>query len=114
MIVLIGILIPTTAGLLLYSTCTDDTELMLVALILMGTIALATISQWALSTRARCPLCHTRPIASNKCSRHRSAKTMLGSYRLRTACTILFRNRFRCPYCGESTEMRSRTRRRYC
>ena len=32
-------------------------------------------------------------------------KKLMGSHRLRVALAILFRNRFRCPYCNESTAL---------
>ncbi len=37
------------------------------------------------------------------CAKHRFARKFLGIYRLRVAATVLLRNRYRCPYCGEST-----------
>lgn len=57
-----------------------------------------------------CPLCHVRVIAKNRCSLNRRAKRSFGSHRLRVALGVLLLNRFRCPYCGELTEVRARNR----
>lgn len=51
----------------------------------------------------KCPLCRSGPMTPNRCAKHRQAGKFLGSYRLRVATTVLLFNRFRCPYCGEST-----------
>jgi hypothetical protein len=42
--------------------------------------------------------------------KHPKARSVMGSHRLRVALAILFKNRFRCPYCNESTEMEIRER----
>lgn len=66
---------------------------------------------WVVSARLRCPLC-TMPVFQNRrCSKHRNAKPLFGSYRLKVAMTVLFQGRFRCPYCGEPTGMVARDRR---
>ena len=102
------LLIPCTVILLIYSLVIEDKELTLISLTLVGSSAVVAILQWCLATRARCPLCHARSIAQNGCSKHRTAKRAFGSYRLRVASSIIFRQSFRCPYCGESTAMQTR------
>ena len=54
----------------------------------------------------------TPVLAKKDCTKHRHARTFLGSHRLRVALAILFRNSFRCPYCNESTilEVRGQSR----
>jgi hypothetical protein len=53
------------------------------------------------------------PVLGNKdCTKHRSAKTLLGSHRLRVAVSLLCTGRFRCPYCGEPTLLEVRYPRR--
>jgi hypothetical protein len=69
------------------------------------------VTQWIVSSRARCPLCMTTVLADKSCSKHREARRLLGSFRLRVALSILFRNHFHCPYCGEPTAMQVRERR---
>ena len=52
-----------------------------------------------------CPLCWTPVLASMACSKHRDARKLMGSHRLRVALAILFKDHFRCPYCNESTAL---------
>lgn len=77
----------------------------------LATSIILAIAQWIVATRVRCPLCMTQVLAHKSCSRHRRAKSFLGSYRLRVAFAVLFRGSFRCPYCGEPTMMAVRTSR---
>lgn len=109
LIVLLFVLLLATPGVLVHSLITADRNLASLALGLMiGTIAVGII-QWAVATRARCPLCHAKSIARNGCSKHRNARSLFGSYRLRVALSIIFQKKFRCPYCGESTAAEART-----
>jgi predicted RNA-binding Zn-ribbon protein involved in translation (DUF1610 family) len=57
----------------------------------------------------KCPLCQSEPMVSKKCRKHRDAVKLMGSYRLMVASTTLLLNRFRCPYCGESSRCRVRS-----
>jgi len=63
---------------------------------------------WTQVGYTNCPLCWTPVLASMNCVKHRKARKLMGSYRLRVALAILFRNRFRCPYCNESTALELR------
>jgi hypothetical protein len=72
---------------------------------------LVVLMQWLIAARANCPLCLTPVLTAKDCAKHRNARSFLGSHRLRVALEILFRNCFRCPYCGESTALEVRTRR---
>ncbi|GAA5118350.1 hypothetical protein JIN84_16130 [Luteolibacter yonseiensis] len=107
---LLWILIPAAGGILVYSLVENDKTLTLVA---MG-VALAAICvmiiQWILAARTRCPLCLTPVLAVKRCSKHRNAKRLLGSYRLRAALMILFKGRFHCPYCNEPSVLEVRER----
>lgn len=50
----------------------------------------------------KCPLCMNPVWAKRMCQKHTKAKRALGvSYRLGIATSVVFRNRYRCPYCGE-------------
>lgn len=104
-----SLMIPSTFGVLVYSMVTFDREIMQLALALIGGTLLLAILQWCFACRARCPLCHAKSISNSGCSKHRNAKPLFGSYRLRVAATIIFRQYFRCPYCGESTVVKPRT-----
>jgi hypothetical protein len=76
-------------------------------------ILILTLLQWSVASRTRCPLCMTPALASKSCAKHRTARRLLGSYRLRVALSILTRGYFRCPYCGEPTAMEVRVRRNH-
>lgn len=55
----------------------------------------------------RCPLCMVPLWGNQKCKKNSKMKPALGiSYRLGTACSIIFRGRYRCPYCGEPFDAR--------
>lgn len=103
--------VPVVAGLLIYSFIQDDSKLTIIALCLGIACVLMCIIQWSLAARARCPLCLTPVLASKGCAKHRNARTVLGSHRLRVALAILFRGRFLCPYCHEPSLMEVRSRR---
>jgi len=60
---------------------------------------------WAQGYHTNCPLCWTPVLAPRSCAKHRDARKIMGSHRLRVALAILFRNQFRCPYCNESTAL---------
>lgn len=87
-----------------------DRELTELAIALGVLAMLVTFIQWIIAQRARCPLCLTPVLAVKGCAKHRSARTFIGSYRLRVALAILFKDRFHCPYCHEPTAMEVRNR----
>ena len=60
--------------------------------------------------RLRCPLCMVPSLLNRRCSKHKGAATMFGSHRLNVAHSILLKDSFRCPYCGEPTAMQVRER----
>jgi hypothetical protein len=97
------LLTPAAAGVLIHSFIIHDPQRSLIGLgmLLLGVIAV--LLQWLVSNRANCPLCMTPVLGNKDCTKHRSAKTLLGSHRLRVAVSLLCTGRFRCPYCGEPT-----------
>lgn len=105
------LLAPLAVGLLAYSIFKHDMKLTWIAIGLGGTALFTLILQWILATRTRCPLCLTPVLATKGCSKHRHAKTFLGSYRLRVSLAVLFKGSFRCPYCNEPSVMEVRQRR---
>ncbi len=100
------------AGVLLYSLMISDQELANYGLVIMAAAILAVISQWMVARRASCPLCMTSVLARKGCAKHRTARPLLGSHRLRVAFSVLFLGRFRCPYCGEASLLQVREGRR--
>jgi hypothetical protein len=69
-----------------------------------GYVALWILYVWT-SSLSKCPLCRSGPMSAKRCAKHSSARKTLGSYRLTVALSVVFLNRFRCPYCGESTRL---------
>lgn len=55
------------------------------------------------SCNSKCPLCRIGPMSSQQCVKHGQAGRLFGSYRLQVILGVILLNRFRCPYCGEST-----------
>lgn len=102
------LLIPAASGLLLVSLLTNDQHLMTYGAILVVIGLLLIIAQWIAASHAGCPLCRTPVLAPMACVKHRKARRVLGSYQLRVALGIMFTDRFRCPYCNESTTMEVR------
>lgn len=106
------------AGLLIHSVMSDNRGMTLIGSGLAILVLILIVVQWIAATGAGCPLCRTPVLAPKRCMKHRKARTLLGSHRLRVAAAILFKNSFRCPYCNEPTGMdlrgtmdRSRSRR---
>jgi hypothetical protein len=102
------LLTPAAAGVLIHSLATHDQGLTFLGLGMLLLAGLAVLLQWSVSNRANCPLCLTPVLANKRCVKHRNAKTLLGSHRLRVAVSLLFMRRFRCPYCGEPTLLEPR------
>lgn len=107
------LLFPVSILMLIYAMLMHDQELLIAGAILCGTSLLLLMFQWILAFRARCPLCHNPPLARKQCVKHRNARTLLGSYRLKVAAPLVFTGKFLCPYCGERTAMQVRDRHRY-
>lgn len=89
-----------------------DHQLVRVFLWVAGSLPVIALVYLVIGLRARCPLCMNPPLAPRRCQKHRRARTILGSHRLRVALAIFFRGRFTCPYCGEVTSMEVRQSRR--
>lgn len=87
----------------------------LLALVPLAPLVLA-ILQWMFASSARCAICRARPLYSERCAYHRTYHQSFFKPRLVVAMSVVFRNRFRCPYCGEENDLskalRTRTARR--
>lgn len=92
--------------ILLVSAFMTDPELSITGIALLGATLLFTLIQWMFASAAKCPLCMMPVLSRRGCSRHRHAKSFLGSQRLRVALSILLKGSFRCPYCNEPTVLR--------
>lgn len=94
----------------LASFVTYDRKLGIVGLGLVGVAGLLAVLQWIFASGARCSLCMMPVLSRKGCSKHRHAKRLLGSHRLRVALSILLKGSFRCPYCNEPTILRLKGR----
>lgn len=106
------LLAPLASVILFCAIFQNDRKLLHIAIGIGIATILATLLQWLLAMRARCPLCMTPVLASKDCAKHRRARTFMGSYRLKVALSILFKNTFHCPYCSEKSAMTVRVNRR--
>lgn len=107
------LLFPIALGLMLCALVLQNRGLIHIAVGTLVVAGLVVIVQWILAQRTQCPLCMTPVLAKKSCMKHRSAKSFMGSHRLRVALTILFKGSFRCPYCNEPTAMEVRDRSHY-
>ena len=74
----------------------------------LSAICLLGLTWLIVSYRARCPLCVAKPLFPNRCSLNRKTRVWFGSFRLPVAASIVFRRRFRCPFCSETAALRIR------
>lgn len=110
LLVLKCVMIPLVGGMLVYSYIGKYHDLAIFALGLGFIMVLMGFLQWLLGFRTRCPLCMTPVLGSKTCSKHRLARSFLGSFRLRVALAVLIRGSFMCPYCNEQSAMVVRSR----
>lgn len=102
------LLVIATSSVLIYSFLTHEKTLTLLGLKMAAAILPLIVLRLLLAPSCKCPLCRVPLLSGKSCSKNSKAKTLFGSYRLLVALEILFMNRFRCPYCNESTAMKSR------
>lgn len=110
LLLVVFLLAPVAVGLLLQSLLTDSPRSALIGLGLVTLALVLLIPQWVAGSHTGCPLCWTLVLAPKSCNEHRKARKFMGSLRLRVALAILFKNRFRCPFCDESTTLTERQR----
>lgn len=96
--------------LLLWSMLMDDRGNFIVAVGMLAFFLPVVFLQWILATGARCPLCFAQPLVRSGCVKNRKARRLLFSYRLHVSLSALAKGHFRCPYCGEPVQMKSRER----
>ncbi len=69
---------------------------------LIGVWIISAFIFMARGSKIRCSLCMNPVLGGSKCQKHKNVKPSLGvSYRLGVASGVVFRGRYRCPYCGE-------------
>jgi hypothetical protein len=100
------LLIAVAVVLLLASVAYGNQRLSMAGLTAVGATLVLALVQWMFASSAKCPLCMVPVLSRKGCSKHRHAKQLLGSHRLRVALSILLKGTFRCPYCNEPTVLR--------
>lgn len=110
LVILMFLMVPVAIGFALGGLLLNEHRMFLFAAIAAALWLVCLVLNFAQNGRLRCPLCMVPPLQNRGCSKHRSAKTMLGSHRLKVAHSIIFADSFRCPYCGEPTTMEVRQR----
>lgn len=91
---------------LIYAIVNSSPEIMRQVLYGLAVCVAISLLHLLSAHHGKCPLCRSGPMTSQRCARHRMAGKTLGSYRLSVMFSVLFMNRFRCPYCGESTRLK--------
>ena len=111
LVLVMFLMIPTFFGFFLSGIILGGNRWFLYAWVALAVALFCMVTNFLLSGRLRCPLCIVPPLASRRCSKHRSATKLFWSHKLKVAHSIIFRNSFRCPYCGEPTVMEARRKR---
>lgn len=99
-------------SLVVYSLVEDNGERLVAGAVIGVAAFLALLTEWMFAEKTRCPLCLTPVLKEKSCSKHRHAKTFLGSFRLRVALAVMVKGSFRCPYCNEPSVLKVRAPRR--
>ena len=102
------LLVPVAVTLLIHSMIFHDLKVTMAGSGILVFSMVLIVTQWIAGSATVCPLCMTPVLAPKSCMKHRRARSVMGSHRLRVALAILFMDRFRCPYCNESTVMEVR------
>lgn len=105
---LLFLLIPASIGMGLYTLFVMEGKPARIALGLIMLLALVTLILGWLSRGTRCPRCLVGTFTRKNCSKHGSARLLLGSHHLHAAFSIIFRNSLHCPYCGEAIALKTR------
>lgn len=103
-----SILLPASFGGLIYVILSNNQRIALYVLALIPVTVVVVILQILVSTRTNCPLCMTPVLGFKSCNKHKKSRTTFGSYKLRVALGVIFRQSFRCPYCNEPTMLKVR------
>ena len=108
LVIMLFLMIPVIIGLLVSGIYLGENRWFLWAGISTGVALVCLLVNFSLGSRLRCPLCMVPPLVNRRCSKHREAARLFGSHRLKVAQSIMFKDSFRCPYCGEPTAMEVR------
>lgn len=100
-------------GMLIWAFVSYNHAMIIKALVISGVSVVVVILQWFVARESHCPLCRARVLGGSGCARHRHARKLLGSCRLRVAVSVITMGMFICPYCNEKTAVIVRRGGRY-
>ncbi len=112
-LLLFGLALLAFVGLGIAAVWTRDPAVVRIFLWAAGALPVLGVAYLMFGSRAKCPLCMNPPLAPRRCQKHRNAKPLFGSYRLRVASSVFFSDNFVCPHCGEPTLLEVRDRHRH-
>lgn len=98
-------LIVAASGLLLVAAFGNDRQLTIIGSAFLVISFILIIAKRIAALHVGCSLCRTPVLGSMSYIKHRKAKRLLGSYQLRVALSILFTERFCCPYCNQRSSV---------
>ncbi|MCB1132344.1 MAG: hypothetical protein KDN05_14540 [Verrucomicrobiae bacterium] len=107
-LVLKCLMVPASAALLVHGIVMHKIPMVHIGLGLAAASLVLQLLQVLFAARTFCPLCRTPVLAKKYCRKHRSARPLFGSHRLRVAAASLATGKFRCPYCGEPSSLEVR------
>ncbi|MCP5532957.1 MAG: hypothetical protein H7A49_01610 [Akkermansiaceae bacterium] len=108
LLVLKCLMVPASAVLLVHGIVMHKIPMVHIGLGLAAASLVLQLLQVLFAARTFCPLCRTPVLAKKYCRKHRSARPLFGSHRLRVAAASLATGKFRCPYCGEPSSLEVR------
>ena len=99
------LLMLTAMSMLLVSIFANDQYLMVFGSILVAASFVLIIALWIVASHAGCASCRASVLGPVGCVKHPRARRLLESNKLQAALAMMFKERFRCPYCNEPTAM---------
>ena len=101
-----GLNAATILGFLVATFLLKEPQLLIGAVIATACLILVGGIHLAEAPKMRCPVCTTAIFAPTGCRKHKTARRILGSYRLHSAAEILTSRLFHCHHCGEGVVCR--------
>lgn len=108
LLVLRYLVIPGFFGILIWVFLLEHPEHAFLALWMLPVIGAMALWGYYLGSKTNCPLCSTPVLSQRSCNKHRNARPLFFSYKLRVALSALLTNSFRCPYCNEPSVLEVR------
>ena len=96
------LLLPTAVVLMMIWLVLGNREWLLIGSITVAVLILSVIMFFLIHRMWQCPLCMGRIWIRQGCRRHQKAVTAFGmSCRLGVALSVVKKQSYRCPYCGD-------------